>query len=372
MKFICQKAAIFKEISLALDFTSQRNSLSIVSNVHLETKDDLLIIKATDQKVGFQSQISVQTIEPGATTVFCDKFLGIIRSLPETDISFEEKEDKLFIEPVGQKMDFQLRTIGADKFPELEVSSNVPFFTLSQKDFLDMVNQTIFAVSEDETRYYMSGVYMEYNTSSLIMVATDGRRLSFIERKIEETVPKFPSVIIPVKFLTLIKKMSTGEGTFQLGITENTIFARLGGQYLYSALIKGQFPNYKRVIPESQSYTAVMSINDIHEALKRVSLFVETKAKKIFLDIEDGSMTISSEENDLGIARETIPVDYTGSSQRISLNYGYMISPLRVMEGEKTVLSFTDTGKALTLSPEPARDYFHIIMPMQPTQSGKE
>lgn len=371
MKFICQKASIFKEISLALDFTSQRNSLSIVSNVLLETRDNLLIIKATDQKVGFHSQVPVETLETGSTTVFCDKFLGILRSLPETDISFEEKDEKLYIEPVAQKMDFQLRTIGADKFPDLEEPSDVPFFTLSQKDFLDMINQTIFAISEDETRYYMSGVYMEYNTSSLIMVATDGRRLSYIERKIEETVPRFPSVIIPAKFLNLIKKMATGEGTFQIGITENTIFARLGGQFIYSALIKGQFPNYRRVIPETQSTSAIMSVVDIHEALKRVSLFVETKAKKIFLDVDQDGITVSSEENDLGIARETIPVEYAGAPCRISLNYGYLMSPLRVMEGEKTKISFTDPGKALTLSPEPARDYFHIIMPMQPTQAGK-
>ncbi|AEC01244.1 DNA polymerase III subunit beta [Parasphaerochaeta coccoides] len=371
MKFVCQKATIFKEISLALDFTSQRNSLSIVSNVLLETKENLLVIKATDQKVGFHSQIPVETLEEGSTTVFCDKFLGILRSLPETDILFEEKNEKLYIEPVAQKMDFQLRTIGSDKFPDLEEHSNVPFFTISQKDFLDMVNQTIFAISEDETRYYMSGVYLEYNTSSLIMVATDGRRLSYIERKIEETIPRFPSVIIPAKFLTLIRKMATGEGTFRLGVTENTIFASFGGQFIYSALINGKFPNYRRVIPESQSTSVITSVADILEAVKRVSLFVETKAKKIFLDIDQNGITVSSEENDLGIARETITADYSGEPCRISLNYGYIMSPLRVMEGEKTRISFTDTGKALTLSPEPERDYFHIIMPMQPTQTGK-
>jgi len=119
MKFACQKNMLLKEIVLALDFTSQRNTLSIVSNVLLETHANTLIIRATDQKVGFTTEVPVETIEEGSTTVFCDKFLGILRALPDETIIFEESGDKLLIHPEKKSIDFELRTISADKYPSL-------------------------------------------------------------------------------------------------------------------------------------------------------------------------------------------------------------------------------------------------------------
>src|SRR5690554_6935298 len=118
MKFACQKSSILKEIVLALDFTSQRNTLSVVSNVYLETRNNTLYIRATDQKVGLKAQIPVETIEEGATTVFCDKFLGILRSLPEETIIFEEANEKLLIKVENKaSINFELRTISVDKYP---------------------------------------------------------------------------------------------------------------------------------------------------------------------------------------------------------------------------------------------------------------
>ena len=365
MKFVCQKNSLLKEIILALDFTSQRNTLSIVSNVLLETYENTLFIKATDQKVGFKTQIPVETLEAGSTTVFCDKFLGILRSLPDENIIFEEVHDKLLIRPEKKSIDFELRTIPVDKYPVLEETVDQVYFSISQKDFFAMINQTIFAISDDETRYFMNGVYLEHDGESLIMVATDGRRLSYINRKFSQEVSSFNPVIIPAKFLTLIKKAGTEEGEMELSITDTIIFARFGNKIMYSTLIKGQFPNYRRVIPANQTYTCKISVDDMNEALKRVSLLVENKAKRVYLDIETGVVTISSEESDFGQAKEVITCDYSGENIKLAMNYTYLVSPLRVMEGEYFNLCFTESNRAVTVKPEPERDYFHIIMPMQ-------
>ncbi|MDD3822322.1 MAG: DNA polymerase III subunit beta [Sphaerochaetaceae bacterium] len=365
MKFACQKNTLLREIVLALDFTSQRNTLSIVSNVLLETYGNTLVIKATDQKVGFSSTIPVETIEEGSTTVFCDKFLGILRTLPDENIIFEELGDKLFIHPEKKSIDFELRTIAADKYPALEDAAKHEYFALSQKDLFDMIDQTIFAISDDETRYFMNGVYLEQESDGLVMVATDGRRLSYIKRKLDQAVPSFTPVIIPAKFLTLLKKAGTGEGQIFLSVSESVIFAKFGSQFMYSTLIKGQFPNYRRVIPASQSNTCKLSIAEMNEALKRVSLLVENKAKRMYLDIEAGGITISSEESDFGQAKEIIRCDYAGDPCRLAMNYSYLVSPLRVMEGDSCAICFTESNKAVTVKPDPEKDYFHIIMPMQ-------
>ncbi len=365
MKFSCQRNMILKEIVLALDFTSQRNTLSIVSNVLLENHDNILTIRATDQKVGFTTEIPVETIEAGATTVFCDKFLGILRTLPEETIIFEESGDKLLIHPEKKSIDFELRTIAADKYPNLENTHEDSYFPISQKDLFFMIDQTIFAISDDETRYFMNGVYVEQEADGLVMVATDGRRLSFINRKFEQAIPSFSPVIVPAKFLSLLKKAGTGEGEILLSVQETIIFAKCGNQTMYSTLIKGQFPNYRRVIPANQTNTCIISVAEMNEALKRVSLLVENKAKRVYLDIEAGGVTVSSEESDFGQAKEIIHCDYVGESCRIAMNYSYLVSPLRVIEGETFALSFTESNKAVTVKPEPEKDYFHIIMPMQ-------
>jgi DNA polymerase III subunit beta len=365
MKFACHKNILLKEIMLAIDFTSQKNTLSIVSNVLLETFQNKLVIKATDQKIGFMTTIDVETIESGTTTVFCEKFVGILRTLPDENIIFEEIGDKFLIYPEKKSINFELRTIPADKYPLLEDAPQDSFFALAQKDVFDMIDQTIFAISDDETRYFMNGVFFEQEGHRLTMVATDGRRLSFISRQFEESIPAFESVIVPAKFLSLLKKAGTGEGTISLAITESIIFARFNNQSMYSNLIKGQFPNYKRVIPANQTNICKVLISEMNEALKRVSLLVENKAKRIYLDIEAGGVTISSEESDFGQAKEIISCEYTGDSCRLAMNYSYLSSPLRVMDGHHFLICFTESNRAVTVKPDPEKDYFHIIMPMQ-------
>ena len=365
MKFVCEKNILIKEITIAQDIISSRNSLSILSNVLLETTNNTLFIKATDLKVGFSTQIPVETEISGSTTVFCDKFLGILRALPEGDISFDVEDEKLFIKPVSQKISFQLRSISSDKYPEMKVSDQNNFFTVSQNDFIEMINQTIFAVSDDVTRHFMNGVYFEKSNKGLIMVSTDGRRLAFIEKEITPEIHSFNSVIVPPKFLQLIKKLSSGEGNVSLSIQDNYIFAEFDTHKIYSTLIEGQFPNYKRVIPESQKYSCVVDKNDLNEALKRVSLLVEQKSRRLFIEIEEEKMTLYSEESEIGMAKEEIFCDYSGESVKIAVNYTYLTSPLRVMNSDKVVIAFTEANRAVTLLPQPEADYIQIIMPMQ-------
>lgn len=366
MKFVCNKESILTEITYSMDFTSQRNSLSITSNVYLETFSDRLVIRATDQKIGFSTEIPVQTLQEGNTTVFCDKMLNILRSLPEGDIQFTLEDGMFEIKPVSQSIDFKLRTINSDEFPALEEPGDVPYFKVPQKSFIDMGNQTIFAISEDETRFFLCGLYLERNSSGMNMVGTDGRRLSIVERTFDDEIPMFSPIIIPPKFFQELKKLCNDEGVLDFCITENLLFAKVGNRSFYTTLIKGQYPNYRRVIPDSQSYICTMRIQDMLDALKRVSLLVENKAKRIFLDISTSGVLLTSDESEAGEAKEIIPCQYEGPDSKVSLNYTYLLNPLKVMEGEYFSINFTEPTRAMTVKPDSNRDYYHIIMPMQP------
>ncbi len=364
MKFVCNKNNILKELSNALDFTSQRNTLAVYANVCLILEGNNLTLKATDQKMSYVSELTVDGLQDGSTTVVCDKFLNIIKNLPDSNIVFEDSEDKIKISPEGTSIEFKLRTIEASAFPSLVFGDESGYFRISQKDFTDMIGQVIFAVSDDESKYAMNGALLEKDGTGLIMVGTDGRRLSYINRQIGTEIPDFPKATIPSRFLNLIKKLSVGEGDFEINVGNNSISLRFGSCTISSSLIKNDFPAYRRVIPENQSKVCIVNINTFSDALKRVSLLVENKFKKIILEFNENKMTVYCDESDIGAGREEIECRYEGEPQRCAMNYTYLLSPLKMMDGEEARIEFSEPGRPFTLKSEPERDYLHVIMPM--------
>lgn len=366
MKLTCSRDVFLKEIGIAQEVISSKNSLSILSNVLLTAADGRLTLQATDLKVGFQTSIPVDITQEGTTTAFCDKLLNILRSLPEGDVVFEQIDATMLrIKPVTKRIDFQLRCIPADKYPEITKASDDIFFDFPQKDFMEMVSKTLFAISDDETRYFMNGVYVEKRDDMLIMVATDGRRMSYIHRKIPIPIENLHGVILPPKILTIVRKLSTGEGTLSLALTDKNVFVRMDGKHLASNLIEGQFPDYRRVIPDAQKHRAIVERQPLEDALRRVSLLVEQKSRKVIFSIRDGCLVVSSKESELGVASEEVTCDYQGPEMSFAINCSYMIEPLREI-GSKTVsIEFSDVNKAITLKPQPEDGYLNIIMPMQ-------
>jgi DNA polymerase-3 subunit beta len=292
--------------------------------------------------------------------------LNILRALPDGEVEFNQTaEQTFFIKPLFKKIDFQLKTVSSDKYPEITDIDENSYFQIAQNDFLEMINQTIFAISDDESRYFMNGVYMEKIQNKIVMVSTDGRRLSFIERPVDDTILFEQGIIIPPKVLNLVRKMATGEGNVHIAVTDKHIYIKFNNQKLISTLIEGQFPNYKRVIPEKHTHAIMVKKSELAEALKRVSLLVEQKSKRIFMTINSDTITLNSEESDIGKAAEDIACTYDGESAVIALNFQYLADPLKVIHGEEVKIGFTEPNKAITLSGKDEESCFHIVMPMQ-------
>lgn len=366
MKFICSCDSIKQEIEYALNFSSQRNSLAITSHVLLENNNDMLTIKATDQKMGFVSSIPVQTVVPGKTTVFCDKLLAILKTLPSSDIEFSEEDKKLTIKPIdGTHINVNLKTTDYTKYPELIDVDESLYFSLTQKDFNDMVDKTSFAVSEDTTRFFLTGVYIEKKDGKLAMVATDGRRLAFCHRAFEQEIPDFIPVIIPVKFLQLLKNISSGEGVFSLAVTPANVFAKIGSRVIYSNLISGNYPNYARVIPKELKYDCSMKVSDMEKAISLISVLVESKSKRIFVDLNPDGVMVSGENNEYGDSKQIISCEYTGPEAKISFNYNLLLTPIKKIDCEYFKISYNTPSQAMVILPEPEKDYLYVLMPMQ-------
>lgn len=364
MKFVCQRDVILKELSDASDFTAQRSTMTMLSNVCLVLSDNNLSIKTTDQKMGYVSEITVDGYENGSTAVVCDKFLDIIKNLPASEVEFEVKEEKLSIKPINSSIDFKLRTSDSTSFPQIIIPNEESFFRVPQKDLTDMINQVGFAVSDDESKFAMNGALLEKNNDSLIMVGTDGRRLSYINRQMTSSIPEFGSVTIPSRFLSIIKKHSVKEGDFEVSVNDQVIYVKTGSCLIFSSLIKNEFPAYKRVIPEHQTNSCVVNVKALEEAIKRVSLLVESKYKKVILEFDQDKIIVSTEESEIGTGKEEIACSYNGDNLKCAMNYTYILEPIKVMDGNEAKISFTEGGRPFTITPNPEKDYLHVVMPM--------
>ncbi|MDR0690222.1 MAG: DNA polymerase III subunit beta [Spirochaetaceae bacterium] len=363
MKFTCERSVLLKEITIAQEIITSKNVISVLSNIFIEAENDTLSIKATDMKVNFETKVPVTVLEPGATTVFGEKFLSILNSIPEGELEFDQKDAKILIKPSKKSIRFQLKSIASEKFPEFPVSS-VPFFDVPVKEFKNMVSQTVFAVSDDETRYFMNGVLLEKNEDKLVMVATDGRRLAYIDKPVGTDINDFGKAIVPPKILNIVIKRAGDEGLISISVTDKTIFIRFGSYNLSSVLFEGQFPNYRKVIPETQSFSLSVNRLELLDALRRVSLMVEQKSRRVYLGVKPGVMSVYSEESDIGTAKEDIPCKYDGEEVSIALNYRYIEEPCKAIEDEEISIRFTEQKKAITIVPVSEKDFFHIVMPM--------
>ncbi|MCI6366519.1 MAG: DNA polymerase III subunit beta, partial [Spirochaetia bacterium] len=262
MKFTFDRDAMIKEITVAQEIITNKSPVSILSNILVIAENDALTIKATDSTVKFTTTMPVDIQEEGRTTIFCDKFMGILSQLPSGDVEFDQKDIEVVIKPIAKRFTAKLKSQTSDKFPEIGSSENIPFFEIGSKDFKEMIKHTMFAVSDDRNRYFMTGVYFLKNGDTLTMVATDGRRLSCVNKS-AAGIPDFTPAIIPTKILSCILKNAPDEGNIQVSVIEKSLFVKFGNFEFSSVLIDGQFPNYTKVIPEGLTQSIMVNKADL-------------------------------------------------------------------------------------------------------------
>ncbi|MCR5063082.1 MAG: DNA polymerase III subunit beta [Treponema sp.] len=372
MKFTFDRDSMVKEISIAQEIITNKSPISILSNILIIAENNMLTIKATDSTLKFTTTIPVDIQEPGRTTIYCDKFMSILSSLPSGDIEFIQEDIEVTIKPISKRFTAKLKSQTSDKFPEIGTSENVPFFDISSKDFKEMIKETIFAVSSDHNRYFMTGVYFVKEGDVLTMVATDGRRLS-CETKNIVNIPDFQPAIIPTKILSCVLKNAPEEGNIQIAVVDKSVFVKFANVEFSSVLIDGQFPNYKKVIPENLEQSIMVNKADLEAALKRTTIMAEKNVNRIIFRITDGELKLITPETESGTAEETIPCRYAGEPINLALNYVYVSEPLKVIDSENIVFEFSankedgedaNITKALIIRGEPAKDYIHVVMPL--------
>lgn len=367
MKFSFNRNALINEISIAQETMSGKGSGGATANVTLVAESNLLTIRAGDSTNDFVAKIPVETEDGGTAVLNCSKLFSLLSLLPEGDIDFEvQQKDSLSVAVIkhsAKKIRYSIWL--SSEQPSEGDFGGTDFFRIPAKVFKDMVQHTAFSVSTDEVKMFMNGVFFEKDGGSLNMVATDSKRLAYDSREVLSEANDFASVIVHPKMLNIVAKHASDEGDIEISVTDRTMAFRFSNYILSTRLIDGQFPNYRRVIPERQANYFVADKAEFQTAMKRISVMNDIKFGRILLDITPGVLSIHSESSD-GDAREEIPCQYAGEDVTIAVRINHIDEALKSFrQSESFRFEFTETTRAITVRPEPADSFFDIVMPMQ-------
>lgn len=369
MKLEVEKKDLVTLLSRSQNIVEKRNTMPILVNILLEADQDHLKVFATDLEVSLKDQIPSKTTQPGRVAVSAKNLFEIIKELPEGPIVLEKKENN-WLRVTQKKSVFNLVGMSPDEYPVFPTFKTDHFIEIDSDVLSEMIEKTLYSVSTDETRYHLNGVYFEVrkDTSELRMVATDGHRLSMVDRKTAGTdqLQLSAGVIVPRKGLNEIKKLldSTTE-SIELAIEGSQLIIRNNQTLLLIRLIEGKYPNYQQLVPQNLKESLRAPKETLLSSLKRVSLLSNAKSKGVTLSLSKGRMEIASNNPELGDAKEEIEVDYTGKDIKIGFNAKYILDVLGAIKEEIIELDFNDHLSPGVVRPDKDASYTCVVMPMR-------
>jgi DNA polymerase-3 subunit beta len=371
MKLLLEKKDLLNVIARAQNIVEKRNTMPILVNVLLEAKDNALKGFATDLEVSLTDQIAATIKSPGRVAVNAKSLFEIIKELPDGKIELERKDNN-WLKITQNRAVFNMVGISPDEYPVFPTFTTQEFVRFNAGVLAEMIEKTIYAVSTDETRYHLNGVYLEVknekNLARYRMVATDGHRLSMIDCDASEAPSHATQqgVIIPRKGLHEIRKLLDNvEDSVEIAIEGAQLIVRNGSTVLMVRLIEGKYPNYQQLIPQNLKEHFLVQRDALLSSLKRVSLLSNAKSKGVTFALFSGRMEITSNNPELGDAKEEIEIEYKGKDLRIGFNARYILDVLSSMTNDIVRVEINDQLSPGILRPHDDTQYTCVVMPMR-------
>ena len=362
MKFRISKEDFLQGLSQVQHVVSSRATLPILSNVLLEAVDGELRLTTTDLDVGVSGIVKADVEREGSTTLPARRLVGIIRELPASDISIEvDGKDTATIRS-GPSF-FKIIGLNADEFPRLPDFHDSREFRVPQKKLKDGLKKTAYAISNDETRYVLNGIFASFRDGKMTLVATDGRRLAMVEEELEFPQSQEIDIIIPTKAVAEIQRLLGDEGDARLYITENQIAFEINDAVLVSKLIEGNYPNYRQVIPAKSKERIILNREEMLTTVSRVALLANDKLNSVRMAFGADNIEVLSSAQDVGEARESVAVKYSGPQFSIAFNPEFLMQPLRNLDNDEVFLDLTDEISPGVL--RVAGSFLYVLMPMR-------
>ncbi len=361
MKFKSDKQVLVNGIQIVQNIITTKTTLPILSNLLMETQKENLKLTATDLDVGISCVIPVDIQEAGAITLPAKRFGDIIKELPTNEVSINTKKNNLvFIET--ELCEFKIMGLSKEEFPKLPEFQDKEVIRLEQSDLKNMLGLTSFAVSVDETRYILNGILFQFKGNSLTLVATDGKRLAIIEKKLKQSIDKNIQIIVPIKTIHELNRNLSEEGEVSLVLGNNQILFDLGKVVIISRLIEGEFPDYQQVIPPVSDNKLIINREQFLLAIRRAALLSTPDYQAVKLEVFKNKLVISKSTPDVGESREEVPINYTGKEMIIGFNPAYLVDVLKNLPQEMIEFELTESEKPGVIRSD---GYIYIVLPMR-------
>ena len=372
MEFSISTSELARGLHRAQGIVEKKTALPILSNVLVEASaGGKVSITATDLEVGVTGHHKAQVAREGSLTLSARHFYDIIRSLPkDRDEVTVKKLDNNWADILCGSIEYRLLGMDAEEFQGLPDISKATMFPVDNASLKGMIDKTIYAVSNDETRYTLNGAFFEKaGNEGFRMVATDGHRLSIIDSKLAEDPSKAnfeTGVIVPKKGMLEIKRLLENEtGACSLGLEETNLVFQMDDVTLVMRLLDGLFPEYRQIVPESQKVNLEVNRKALIDSLRRVSILSSDRTLGIKIGIRKGRLQVSTSNIDLGEAREDIKIDYLGKEMIVGFNARYLLDALNAIDTDQVDLSLEDDLSPGVLRPAGEKTYTCVVMPMR-------
>ncbi|MGC6485771.1 MAG: DNA polymerase III subunit beta [Candidatus Puniceispirillales bacterium] len=367
MKLTIDRAALIKPLGHVQSVVERRNTIPILSNIVVRAENSQVMLVATDMDMDIVETVAATVMEPGVCTVPAQLFYDIVRKLPEgAEIELSEADNGQ-VKLTAGRSSFSLPTLPVEDFPALSDQAMTTEFTLSAVDLKALIENTRFAVSTEETRYYLNGIYLHNTEGHLLRaVSTDGHRLARSQMDLPAGAETMPAVIIPRKAVGEMSKLiDEYEGDVRLGLTDTRARFSFGSIEVTTKLIDGTFPDYQRVIPADNTNIMQVAAAPFREAVDRVSTISAEKSRSVKLRISNGMLVLSASSADAASAEESLEVSYNGGDIEIGFNARYLIDIASQIDGDSIEFALSDAAApSLIRTPGDDANLF-VLMPMR-------
>jgi DNA polymerase-3 subunit beta len=371
MKVTVERAELLKSLGHVHRVVERRNTIPILANVLIKADTGSLSLKATDLDLEVTDSVAAEVAPGGATTVPAHMIYDIVRKLPDgAQIVLEGSGDRAVLSIRAGRSRFTLQTLPESDFPDLAPGEMSHSFKLPAADLKRLIDKTQFAISTEETRYYLNGIYLHTagtdSAATLRAVATDGHRLAQCELPLPEGAAGMPGIIVPRKTVGEVQRLiENGEGEVAVELSAGKIRFTIGNVVLTSKLIDGTFPDYARVIPANNDKILTVDNKDFEAAVDRVSTVSSERGRAVKLSITGGRLVLSVTNPDSGSATEELEVDYDAEPIDIGFNSRYLLDIAAQIEGEVAVLKLADPGSPMLIQDKDAKGALYVLMPMR-------
>jgi DNA polymerase-3 subunit beta len=366
MKATIERATLLKSLGHVQSVVERRNTIPILSNVLLDAREDgSLRLMATDLDLQVDETIAANVAQPGATTVSAHTFFDIVRKLPDgSQVELTAAEGKMQV--IAGRSRFNLSTLPRDDFPVIAEGELPTRFELPAATLRQIIDKTRFAISSEETRYYLMGIFLHVADDQLKAAATDGHRLARVTVAKPDGADGMPDVIVPRKCVAELRKLlDEVEGTVEVSLSPTKVRFVLGHAVLTSKLIDGTFPDYNRVIPTANDKLLKLDPKSFAQGVDRVATIASEKTRAVKMSVDRDRVTLSVTSPENGLATEEVPADYSADGLEIGFNARYLLDILGEIDGDTVEVHLADAAAPTLLRENDKANALYVLMPMR-------